>query len=56
MLSGLPSDSRAIDFTTSSAPAVVTVRDALAEDQEGVRQIAKLQRLDCSQARPAAGS
>jgi len=53
-LSGLPSLPYRLEFSTTSAPAITTVCDALAEDEETARQIRTRRSLDCSAA-PAAG-
>jgi hypothetical protein len=49
-LTGLPAESRKFDFTTSSDPAVASVCEALAEDVETARDIAKRHKLDCAAA------
>jgi hypothetical protein len=53
-LGGLPSIPYRITFATSAQPAVRTVCDALAEDEEGARQIRQRRPLDCSKASPPA--
>jgi hypothetical protein len=52
-LGGLPSMPYRLDFTTSSAPAVTTVCEALAQDEATARQIRARRGLDCGQ--PPAG-
>jgi hypothetical protein len=51
-LSGLPSQPYRLSFTTSAEPAVTTVCEALAQDEEGVRQIRQRRPLDCTAAPP----
>ena len=49
-LGGLPSEAHRLTFSTSAAPAVSTVCDALAEDAETARRIRQRRSLDCSTA------
>jgi hypothetical protein len=53
-LSGLPSMPYRVDFATSEGPVVVTVCDALAQDETMARQIRGGRGLDCARA-PASG-
>ena len=53
-LRGLPSMPYRMTFATSAQPAVRTVCDALAADEDGARQIRRRHPLDCGKASPAA--
>lgn len=49
-LGGLPSEAHRLTFSTSAAPAVGTICEALTEDVETARQIRQRRSLDCSTA------
>lgn len=51
-LSGLPSQPYRLSFATSAEPAVTTVCQALAQDEETARQIRERRPLDCAAAPP----
>lgn len=52
-LSGLPSQPYRLSFTTSADPAVTSVCEALAQDEETARQIRERRPLDCAAAPPS---
>jgi hypothetical protein len=54
-LTGSPSNQYELRFTTSAAPPVTTVCEALSEDEDTARQIRDRQKLDCSKAPAATG-
>ncbi|MGZ3378399.1 MAG: hypothetical protein ACXU8S_17525 [Phenylobacterium sp.] len=47
-LTGTPSGQFELRFTTSAEPAITTVCEAIAEDEETAREIRKRRKLDCS--------
>lgn len=52
---GLPAEALGLDFSTSAGPLVTSVCEALAQDAETDRQLARAHRkLDCAAAPPAA--